>query len=146
MEIVLYTYDGYAEQVNKTLSDGVTLTGYLRTPVNVLEPVITIRTDSTPAYNYAYIPDFNRYYFIKRWTLSNNNEYTLYISVDVLKTYSDDILNATGQITNTTDDNAEYSSRSNIPYDLRPVVKQVYFESNDYFKQDGSIIMIAIKG
>lgn len=42
--------------------------------VDVLNPVILVRMDgnSPIAYNYAYIPAFNRYYFIRGWELVND--------------------------------------------------------------------------
>lgn len=43
-------------------------------------------------YNYLYIPDLNRYYFIENISASTNNVYTLSCSVDVLMSFRDEIL------------------------------------------------------
>lgn len=51
---------------NPTWPDGFTLTGNLREDCDVVDPVIEIETESNISnFNYAYIPDFGRYYFMR---------------------------------------------------------------------------------
>ena len=42
-------------------------------------------------HNYAYIPDFRRYYFITNWVYNGDNTWTASCEVDVLATYADNI-------------------------------------------------------
>lgn len=44
--------------------------------------------------NYCYIPDLNRYYYIDKIELMNGGFYKLYLEIDVLMSYKDEIINA----------------------------------------------------
>lgn len=64
---------------------------------SVITPIIEITdpkgNNNIPLYNYAYIPDFNRYYFIEdvRFDIG---VWTLFLRTDVLASYKDDIVNS----------------------------------------------------
>ena len=60
--------------------------------------VITIESSIVPNFNYAYIEDFNRYYFIEDIVSLRNNLWELTMSIDVLMTYRLGILNLRGFI------------------------------------------------
>lgn len=66
--------------------------------INILEPVLYIKSDTMLNFNYAYIPDFKRYYFINKIEIAPNNIYALYLSIDVLMTYKDEILKCNAHI------------------------------------------------
>lgn len=63
---------------------------YLKTPTSVERPEI-ILTVFVPGARYAWIPDFNRYYFIENITAIHNERFSYLLSVDVLGSYSTDI-------------------------------------------------------
>ena len=68
MVIKLYKTASDPKNVTKTLTDELSLTGVCRDPVNYVDPVIEIQGSSSAhmleGYNYMYIEDFGRYYFI----------------------------------------------------------------------------------
>ena len=68
MVIKLYKTESDPKTVDKTLTDEKSITGVCRDPVNYVDPVIEIQgyTDlhMLEGYNYMYIEDFARYYFI----------------------------------------------------------------------------------
>ena len=74
------------------LTTSVTVTGTFRADISVLNPVfrITSAADLT-AYNYCYINDFNRWYYITDITIVRNGMYEFKCKVDVLFTYSTEI-------------------------------------------------------
>lgn len=145
MEILLYNITDMPNVVSKTLGDAVTVDGVLRTAFNTINPTVAIRLDSVPTYNYCYISDFNRYYFIQSFTLTNKNEYTFALKEDVLMTYKDYILNATGNVEESEDD--DYVNTNSKPYDVRPNFDTLEFTGNeDVLTDTGSIVMITIKG
>ena len=51
-----------ARTINKRLQEGETFSGVARDAANILSPVIIFDTDQILKYNYAYIPEFQRYY------------------------------------------------------------------------------------
>lgn len=88
MRIELYVTASPRNMVTKELTEKQELTGTLRAQCGVMSPIFTIEDGgSVIAYNYAYIPAFRRYYYVKRITAVRANLYELEMSVDVLMTY-----------------------------------------------------------
>lgn len=89
----LYTFN---KKINSTkLPSGAaeTFNCRIKEPCSVLNPVIGLNmglTDSPAAFNYAYIPAFNRYYFVKEWTFDNALWYAS-LQVDALASWKSDI-------------------------------------------------------
>ncbi len=108
MQIILYNTADDDNVLNKTLKDELLISNVkLKSPVNINNPILSLSskivyddgygggwTYETKDYNYAYIPAFERYYFIENITLQSNNINVLTLKVDVLKTYENDILNS----------------------------------------------------
>lgn len=91
MTIQLYRNDSAPNYVTKDISLMDELTGTLRTPTSVTDPVITIQRSSPVGFNYFYISEFNRYYFLKSSAATAHNIITIEGHVDVLMTYADRI-------------------------------------------------------
>lgn len=89
MNIVLYINASEINAVDKNLTELTTLTGTLREQSSIIDPIITISDiDSyVGQMNYAYIPQFNRYYFITNVESVRNNLWRVSFHVDVLYTY-----------------------------------------------------------
>lgn len=100
MNIQLITYRGRRNVLEKSWdnADVITISGSLRNDCDVLNPVIEVSVENPFIYNYAYIPDFKRYYFIDRFVISRQGLYRLYMSVDVLKSFEPLISNTEGYI------------------------------------------------
>lgn len=94
MTLTLYTNTSEVNAVNKTLTELSSLTGTLREQSSVIDPVITVSESDAyiASVNYAYIPDFGRYYFITDVTSVRNNLLQLSMHVDVLYSFKDAIL------------------------------------------------------
>lgn len=87
MVIKLYKTASDPKSVTKILTDELLVNGVARDPVDVVNPVIEYQGDNatTAGYNYAYIQDYNRYYFMD----VQNDSYdlnTLTLRCDVLMT------------------------------------------------------------
>ena len=93
MNIVLYVNSSEINAVDKNLTELTTLTGTLREQSSIIDPIITISDiyDYIGSMNYAYIPEFNRYYFITNIESVRNNLWKVSFHVDVLFTYRDAI-------------------------------------------------------
>ena len=94
MNIVLCENKSEKNKINKSLTSGVNLSGNLRNESNVVNPTIIVNTDNPTIYNYAYIPAFNRYYFIADYISFRTGIWQLNLKSDVLMSFKDSILNS----------------------------------------------------
>ena len=87
MVIKLYKNGSDPKCVDKTLVDEIVINGVARDPVDVLNPVIEYEgtNDTIAGYNYAYIEDYARCYFLEPQNDSYNLN-TLRLHCDVLST------------------------------------------------------------
>lgn len=96
MQIDLFTCKAERNRVNKSdyISNRFTLQGNIKSSTSVTNIVIEI-VKSNPViyeYNYMYIGEFNRYYFIDDITNVSANRWIITASVDVLFSFMNDIL------------------------------------------------------
>ena len=93
MQIVLYKNASEPNTINKTISNALTLSGALREESSIYNPKFRISSNSNLAqYNYCYIPEFARYYFISEIVIERNGVYNIYAKCDVLESFKNNIL------------------------------------------------------
>lgn len=143
--ITFYNYDGHPNTINKVLTEPHEFNGSLRQTFDVLRPQLSITALYRPTYNYCYIPSLGRYYFVTEIQYAGNKKYDLSLQVDVLKTYENEIMNATATITESDTPQPYVSTRQNV-YDKRPNFEQLDFPIKGLFNDTGSIVMVTIKG
>ena len=87
MVIKLYMSMSDPKCVSKQLTGEISINGVARDPVDVVNPVIEYEGDNATlaGYNYAYIEDYGRYYFMDVQNDSYNLN-TITLHCDVLKT------------------------------------------------------------
>ena len=139
-----FVFDGNPNTVNKTLTEQETVTGLLNANFDILNPVLRFKTITPVSFNYCYINELQRYYFVKD-VAQDGDMCTVRLNVDVLFTYKDKILQATGTMINGEDSN-RYSSNRSKNYGMRPILKQLEVDSQKSFADTGNIIMVTIKG
>lgn len=93
MEVQFYYNQSDARQINKVLVAGGTFEGQARDEVNVINPVIIFDTPDILPYNYAYIPEFQRYYTIADKNAYREGLFEVTFDVDVLMSFRQDIFN-----------------------------------------------------
>lgn len=87
--ISLYKTASENNRVVKTLTSGKEMSGELRNQTSVLNPSIMIESaDNISTYNYAYIPEFGRYYYISDITSVRTSCWIISLRCDVLMSYS----------------------------------------------------------
>lgn len=104
MTIKLYRNLSEEIAVTKNITDEITYTGSLRSESSVIDPVIMIEAVNLADYNYAWIEEFHRFYFIRDISSVRTGLWRLTMHVDVLSTYA-------GYIK---DNNAIMSRNSNV--------------------------------
>lgn len=87
--ISLYKTASENNRVVKALTSGIELYGELRNQTSVFNPSIRIESDyNISGYNYAYIPEFGRYYYISDITSVRTKCWIISLRCDVLMSYS----------------------------------------------------------
>ena len=117
MTLNLYNCTGEEIRINKTsyIGTATVVSGdQVGTGQNVLEPSFYVESATVPTYNYAYIADYGRYYFVRPPVWIGNNIWRLDMHVDPLYTYKTEIGSQSGII--------QYSDQgSAMKYDPRLV-------------------------
>ena len=93
MSVKLCHNSSPVEKIGKNLDSGTSFDCVLKADTSVLKPTIVLQTDAAAikTYNYMYIDDFQRYYFIDDIVSKNNGIWEISGHVDVLETYKNGI-------------------------------------------------------
>lgn len=95
MKVIFYYNTSDDRVINKNLVpfDGEEFEGIPRDLVSVMTPMIRFENDGILRYNYAYIPELQRYYSIVDRTAYREGVWDVSFAVDVLMSFRADILN-----------------------------------------------------
>ena len=100
MELNLFSCTAENERVDKTnyISNRFVMNGSLRDESSVIDPVIMIEKNNPTLYdyNYMYIPEFKRWYYINDIISVRNGLWEIHAHVDVLYTWGADIKRMNG--------------------------------------------------
>lgn len=111
---ILYNNNSPTNKVNKDLTLYDNVDTYFLRETNVLTPVIEIEYKVFISANYCFLPIFNRYYFIKSVEIVNECFMRLYLTVDVLMSFKEEIMQFEVQfkseVLSLNDYNTEYNS------------------------------------
>ena len=92
MLVKIYNNKSNENVVNKTIDHIQEITFNFKDDSDVTSPVLILQ--SYKSGNYCYIPDLKRYYYIDKIELMNGGYYKLYLDIDVLMSYKEEIMNA----------------------------------------------------
>lgn len=140
IDFVLYSIDDDDNVINKNLGIGLNVPIHLKGDFDLINPTIILNGDFRK-YNYAHIPDLNRFYFIERFEQLNLKMIQLYLKCDVLESYKSDILNSVARFKRGIKDgdynniNIEHSNKMNVER----------FDS-DGLEMDGNTMIISVVG
>lgn len=100
MLATFYTISDFNNTVDRELGEGTDIQGVIKTtPWNILTPTFRVKTrvnGSFFPYNYVYLKDFGRYYFIENREILSNGLISVSCRVDVLKSYAQLIKDSSG--------------------------------------------------
>lgn len=139
MKIIFYKFSGDKRNINKTLTDSFELEGVLRDQSNLLVPQIMVKSDIRD-YNYCYIEEFKRYYYINDIDSYRNGLWVVKLKVDVLMSYKDKIMELTGIVSRLNE--TDYVNASSV-FDSRDLHERIDWD--DELKV-GSYILVAKGG
>lgn len=92
MDVIFYYNASDARVINKTLIGGSTFTGTPREDIDIMSPIIRFENPGILRYNYAYIPELQRYYVIDSITSFRDGIWDVSMAVDVLMSFRGDIM------------------------------------------------------
>lgn len=142
MILKLYNTNSSNNTINKVLTDELTFDIKFKDVANIQNPVIKLNSKTMVTSNYAYLPDFNRYYFIEQITVESGSLFTLYLKCDLLETYKDDILNSVGLI-----DRCEVGSEYlDVGYENEINKEHLIYESDKELIVGNNILMVTLGG
>ena len=129
-EFTMYFYKSTAEKnrMDKSayLTEIIQSTGTLRRATSIISPEFEFIYNKVPDFNYVYIPNFSRYYFIDNIVSLRNNVWTLSLSVDVLMSFKEQIKECDGFIARNEFEFNDYlidnrrSTQVNVVREIRP--------------------------
>ena len=143
MQLILHKTTDSNKVINKTLTDTVDLNITLKRDTDIIRPIILLSKVSGinfKQYNYAHIPDLNRYYFINSVESVNNSIDKLSLECDVLETYKADILSSEAIYI------SEIKDGDNIIYSAESGVNDIIKIVSDTTLEKGESIVLATLG
>ena len=146
MEIKLYKTSSPRKKLVKELSDGITLTGTLRGQSSVMSPSLQIQDIAVIGYNYCYIADFGRYYYINGINALRANLFELSLGIDVLMTYAGAIRSNAAIIDKVQNFGAAYNYINDGSFVNSNRMKQDIINFPHGFNADGEYILITAGG
>lgn len=142
MEVQFYYNYSDGRVINKNIISGDTFEGQARDEVDIMSPIILFDTDEVFRYNYAYIPEFQRYYDIVNRTSYREGLWEVTFSVDVLMSFRGDInqLNVIVDKQSMLENGNEYIDDSSLV--AENVMFQTVYNFPDGFNSTGEFILI----
>ena len=144
MDIRLCNNNSEKNKINKTITAGITLSGALRNSSNVVTPTIIINIENPTIYNYAYIPEFKRYYFITDYISVRTGIWQINLKSDVLMSFKDSILASRVLVNKSESNGNNYLSGSNWVSNCKAKTDIISFRSG--LLNDGQYILITAGG
>lgn len=109
MIMKMYNTTDSNNTMGKTLTNETSYNIKLKGEASITQPVVVLHSDNVILFNYACIPEFNRYYFVDKIELFPNGIYNISLKVDVLESFKNDIKNSSGLISKQTNINNYYN-------------------------------------
>ena len=143
MTVIFYKYDGIKNKINKTLSNGLAINNVImQNDFDITDFELLIKdTNFNSEYNYCYIQDLGRYYFIESIERMNGTIYKIRVTVDVLKSFSSQIENINAIIIKSKNPDVNFVNcevSENYTSEVIPL--------NDNFNHNGNLILVTSLG
>lgn len=143
MTIIFYKTLSKSNEINKVLQNSFTITGNFKTDTDIIKPIIKVlnTTDfNIFNYNYCYISELKRYYFIEDITILADKLFFISLSLDVLYTYKNAILSSVGNVSRYSQ-NVQSSKKDTIEDYIQNEILLI-----NPFSETGTMVMTALNG
>lgn len=143
MTIIFYKTLSKPNEINKTLQNELQLSGTIKADTDIIKPIIKVLNTlsfNIFSYNYCYIVELNRYYFIDDITILGDKLFYISLTLDVLYTYKTPILSSVANI-------SRYSKNvDSTKKDTTGNIIETEINLNNPFSENGVMILSALNG
>ena len=129
MTVTLYKNTSDKRNLNKVISEIKSVSATAKGDINIISPTLIIQYFNTD-FNYCYISELNRFYYVNSITLLTGQRMQINLSVDVLMTYKEEIKNLTVNVLRYENIEPTFLSDSRIPLFSDTVQKVIEFPEN----------------
>lgn len=143
--IILGRNTSPTHQINKQVTHVATLTGTFRDSVDILSPVVRIEYSNPVGFDYVYISDFGRYYYVEDITIVRTGILDLHLSIDVLESHKAAILANTAILDKQENKYNLYLNDDSIKMRQDPLVTCKVFP-NGMFENDAYEYVLCVAG
>lgn len=143
MIIYLYKINEAPNKLVKTLGAPESVNASPYGPINIEAPEMLLG-DEAIDYNYAFVPAYGKYYFVREPSLDANGLVVYPFEVDPLMSNAAEILNLDVTIERQERNFNEYIADGTFVPDSREFIEVVNFE--DGFNENGELILITAGG
>lgn len=146
MDIIFYNTSSERNAINKTLQGGFTLQGTFRDECPISDPEFIVESDTNfTQYNYVYIAEFKRYYYITEVVSVRTKIWRISLHVDVLMSFKNAIMTSKilieeSQVTSA----SNYLNSDSWVAQVRRNTEAISFENG--FLDQGQYILITAGG
>lgn len=135
VQVIIYNSVAEENRVDKTayLTQIASMNCNLLDTTSIIAPVLTVELSHFPTCNYAYIPTFNRFYFVRGITSVRTGLWEVILSVDALMTYKDGILSTTAFVDRNEYESSPYVVDGKRTIELGQTVDEINIE-NEIFE------------
>lgn len=146
MILKLYKTSDSENKLNKTLENEIEIAGALKEKISVESPslILNIKNIQINNFNYCFIEDFNRYYFIVDKRYFHNDLVELDLKIDVLMSFKDDINNFRVSVKRTNALNANSKVLDCEVENQKTFIGSIPL--NDVFSEKPKLYMATVKG
>ena len=150
MNITLYKNKSANNVINKKLVSEKNLGNscIMGDNTSVTSPTVIIggitSLDIISDYNYAYIPQCHRYYYINDIIALSGGRVKLLLTVDVLMSFKTDILNSTQLVIRQKNQGKMYLADADWTVDGRTYLRSQYFNENHFDTQNDTFVLITV--
>ena len=140
MVVTLYKNNSANEVINKQLTVISAFQAKPTRPCDILQPTLILSGDvniNAINANYFYVDLFARYYYIDSYTIDSANRIVITGSVDVLKTYAQQILASTQHIIRQQEIGVNFVEDTALPLESERDVKVFKFPQNRAIENSG---------
>ena len=143
MTVIFYKYNGIKNKINKTLENGLTVNDVIiQNDFDITNFDLLIKNIGfSSEYNYCYIQDLGRYYFIENVERMNGTIYKIRVLVDVLKSFSSQIENINAIITK-----SENPDNNFVDCEKSENYTSEVINMTDNFNHNGNLILVTSLG